>query len=137
MALHSEDRFPVADLLEQTPALDPDGQWVLTLRNHVDLTAEFLTDAEREYMLLVYARDSSLRANLGACRRLAPLVQNSRRRIELMWGHLFSLPGTPVVYYGDEIGMGAGGGAVPLAARERAAGLSPALRVRVGARIAA
>jgi maltose alpha-D-glucosyltransferase / alpha-amylase len=106
MALHMEDRFPVVDILEQTPAIPEHSQWALFLRNHDELTLEMVTDEERDYMYRVYADDRKARINLGIRRRLAPLLRNDRRRIELMNGLLFSLPGTPVLYYGDEIGMG-------------------------------
>jgi maltose alpha-D-glucosyltransferase/alpha-amylase len=106
MALHMEDRFPIVDILEQTPAIPESCQWALFLRNHDELTLEMVTDEERDYMYRVYANDAQARINLGIRRRLAPLVGNDRRRIELMNALLFSLPGTPVIYYGDEIGMG-------------------------------
>ncbi len=106
MALRMEDRYPVIDILQQTPGI-PDGcQWALFLRNHDELTLEMVTDEERDYMFRVYAHDPRARLNLGIRRRLAPLLGNGRRRIELMNGILFSLPGTPHLYYGDEIGMG-------------------------------
>ncbi len=106
MAMRMEDRFPVIDILQQTPPLPDNCQWALFLRNHDELTLEMVTDEERDYMYRVYANDPQMRLNLGIRRRLAPLLQNDRRRIELMNALLFSLPGTPVVYYGDEIGMG-------------------------------
>jgi len=106
MALRMEDRYPIIDILEQTPELPEAGQWALFLRNHDELTLEMVTDEERDYMYRVYAADPRARINLGIRRRLAPLLGNNRRRIELMNGLLFSLPGTPVIYYGDEIGMG-------------------------------
>ncbi|MHB0868997.1 MAG: maltose alpha-D-glucosyltransferase [Chloroflexota bacterium] len=106
MAIRMEDRFPVEDILAQTPPIPENSQWALFLRNHDELTLEMVTDEERDYMYRVYARDPVARINLGIRRRLAPLLGNNRRRIELMNGLLFSLPGTPVVYYGDEIGMG-------------------------------
>jgi len=106
MALHMEDRYPVIDILEQTPAIPEACQWAIFLRNHDELTLEMVTDEERDYMVGVYARDRRARINLGIRRRLAPLLNNNRRRIELMNALLFSLPGTPVLYYGDEIGMG-------------------------------
>jgi maltose alpha-D-glucosyltransferase/alpha-amylase len=106
MALRMEDRFPILDILEQTPDLPKTSQWALFLRNHDELTLEMVTDEERDYMYRVYAADPQARINLGIRRRLAPLLGNNRRRIELMNGLLFSLPGTPVIYYGDEIGMG-------------------------------
>src|SRR5260370_1045803 len=106
MAMHMEDRFPVVDILDQTPTL-PDGcQWALFLRNHDELTLEMVTDEERDYMYRAYAQENRMRINLGIRRRLAPLLGNNRRAIELMNALLFSLPGTPVLYYGDEIGMG-------------------------------
>jgi maltose alpha-D-glucosyltransferase / alpha-amylase len=106
MALHMEDRYPLVDILNQTPALPEAAQWGLFLRNHDELTLEMVTDEERDYMYRVYANDPQARINLGIRRRLAPLLGNDRRRIELMNGLLFSLPGTPIIYYGDEIGMG-------------------------------
>lgn len=106
MALRMEDRFPIIDILAQTPAIPDNCQWALFLRNHDELTLEMVTDDERDYMYRVYANDPQMRINLGIRRRLAPLLGNNRRRIELMNGLLFSLPGTPVIYYGDEIGMG-------------------------------
>ncbi len=106
MALHMEDRFPIIDILQQTPEIPDTCQWALFLRNHDELTLEMVTDEERDYMYRVYAHDAQARINLGIRRRLAPLLGNDRRRIELMNALLFSLPGTPVLYYGDEIGMG-------------------------------
>ncbi|MDH3212733.1 MAG: maltose alpha-D-glucosyltransferase [Myxococcales bacterium] len=106
MALHMEDRYPIIEILEQTPALPETCQWALFLRNHDELTLEMVTDEERDYMYRVYANDAQARINLGIRRRLGPLLGNDRRRIELMNALLFSLPGTPVIYYGDEIGMG-------------------------------
>jgi len=106
MALHMEDRYPIIDILQQTPAIPETCQWGLFLRNHDELTLEMVTDEERDYMYRVYATDSQARINLGIRRRLAPLLGNDRRRMELMNALLFSLPGTPVLYYGDEIGMG-------------------------------
>jgi maltose alpha-D-glucosyltransferase/alpha-amylase len=106
MAVHLEDRYPIVDILEQTPPIPESAQWALFLRNHDELTLETVTDEERDYMYRVYARDAQARINLGIRRRLAPLLGNDRRRIELLNGLLFSLPGTPVIYYGDEIGMG-------------------------------
>jgi maltose alpha-D-glucosyltransferase/alpha-amylase len=106
MALRMEDRLPIVDIVEQTPAIPVGAQWALFLRNHDELTLEMVTDEERDYMYRVYAGDPRARVNLGIRRRLAPLLGNHRRRIELMNGLLFSLPGTPVIYYGDEIGMG-------------------------------
>ena len=106
MSMKMEDRFPVTDILDQTPTIPRDSQWGIFLRNHDELTLEMVTDEERDYMYRVYARDPSQRINLGIRRRLAPLLENNRRQIELMNILLFSLPGTPVIYYGDEIGMG-------------------------------
>jgi maltose alpha-D-glucosyltransferase/alpha-amylase len=106
MAIRMEDRLPIVDIVEQTPAIPDNAQWALFLRNHDELTLEMVTDEERDYMYRVYANDPQARINLGIRRRLAPLLGNHRRRIELMNGLLFSLPGTPVIYYGDEIGMG-------------------------------
>jgi maltose alpha-D-glucosyltransferase/alpha-amylase len=106
MSLWMEDHYPIIDILEQTPAVPESAQWALFLRNHDELTLEMVTDEERDYMYRVYARDPRARINLGIRRRLAPLVGNNRRKIELMNILLFSLPGTPIIYYGDEIGMG-------------------------------
>jgi maltose alpha-D-glucosyltransferase / alpha-amylase len=106
MSIRMEDRFPIIDILDQTPEIPDNCQWALFLRNHDELTLEMVTDEERDYMYRVYAQDRSARINLGIRRRLAPLLENNRRTIELMNVLLFSLPGTPVIYYGDEIGMG-------------------------------
>jgi len=106
MSVHMEDRFPIIDILEQTPQIPENSQWAVFLRNHDELTLEMVTDEDRDYMYRVYAQDTQARINLGIRRRLAPLLQNNRRRIELMYGLLFSLPGAPIIYYGDEIGMG-------------------------------
>ena len=106
MALRQEDRFPIYDILEQTPAIPDNAQWALFLRNHDELTLEMVTDEERDYMYRAYAGDPQMRINMGIRRRLAPLLGNNRRRIELLNGLLMALPGTPVLYYGDEIGMG-------------------------------
>lgn len=106
MALHQEDRFPIADILAQTPAIPETCQWCLFLRNHDELTLAMITDEERDAMYSAYARDRQARLFLGIRHRLAPLLRNDRRRIELLNAILFSLPGTPVLYYGDEIGMG-------------------------------
>jgi maltose alpha-D-glucosyltransferase/alpha-amylase len=106
MALRMEDRYPMIDILRQTPAIPENCQWAVFLRNHDELTLEMVTDEERDYMYRMYAKDPQARINLGIRRRLAPLLGNDRRRIELMNGLLLSLPGTPVLYYGDEIGMG-------------------------------
>jgi maltose alpha-D-glucosyltransferase/alpha-amylase len=106
MGLRLEDRKPITEILQQTPAIPASCQWCLFLRNHDELTLEMVTDAERDYMYDLYARDKAMRLNLGIRRRLAPLLDNDRRRIELMNGMLMSMPGTPIIYYGDEIGMG-------------------------------
>ena len=106
MSLQMEDRFPIIDILDQTPAIPDNCQWAMFLRNHDELTLEMVTDEERDYMWRVYATDPTARINLGIRRRLAPLLANSRRKIELLNILLFSMPGTPVIYYGDEIGMG-------------------------------
>ncbi|HUG13407.1 MAG TPA: maltose alpha-D-glucosyltransferase [Thermomicrobiales bacterium] len=106
MAVRMEDRYPIIDILEQTPPIPDNTQWAMFLRNHDELTLEMVTDEERDYMYRAYAQDPAARINLGIRRRLAPLMANNRRRIELMNGLLFSLPGTPIIYYGDEIGMG-------------------------------
>ena len=106
MGLHLEDSRPIAEVMEHTPAIPETCQWALFLRNHDELTLEMVTDDERDYMYLAYSMDPQARLNVGIRRRLAPLVGNSRRRIELLNGLLFSFPGTPIIYYGDEIGMG-------------------------------
>jgi maltose alpha-D-glucosyltransferase / alpha-amylase len=106
MSLRMEDRYPIIDILEQTPPIPPTAQWAMFLRNHDELTLEMVTDEERDYMWRVYASDPAARINMGIRRRLAPLLENNRRKIELMNALLFSMPGTPVIYYGDEIGMG-------------------------------
>ena len=106
MALQMEDRFPIIDILDQTPAIPESCQWAMFLRNHDELTLEMVTDEERDYMWRVYANDPTARINLGIRRRLAPLLNNNRRKIELLNTMLMSMPGTPIIYYGDEIGMG-------------------------------
>ncbi|MCE2982083.1 MAG: maltose alpha-D-glucosyltransferase [Parachlamydia sp.] len=106
MAVQMEDSFPIVDILEQTPSLPAASQWALFLRNHDELTLEMVSDDERDYMYRIYAKDPQAKINLGIRRRLAPLLDNDRAKIELMNILLFSLPGTPVIYYGDEIGMG-------------------------------
>lgn len=106
MAVRLEDRKPIAEIFKQTPAIPDLCQWCLFLRNHDELTLEMVTDMERDYMYDEYARDKHMRLNLGIRRRLATLLENDRRKIELMNGLLMSLPGTPIIYYGDEIGMG-------------------------------
>ena len=106
MAIAQEDRFPITDILRQTPDIPANCQWALFLRNHDELTLEMVTDVERDYLWSTYATDPRARINLGIRRRLAPLMDNDRRKIELMNSLLLSLPGTPIIYYGDEIGMG-------------------------------
>src|SRR5919197_5500707 len=106
MAIRQEDRHPITEILRQTPDIPDNCQWGLFLRNHDELTLEMGTEEERDYMYQAYAADPKMRINVGIRRRLAPLMENSRRRIELMHSLLFTLPGTPVIYYGDEIGMG-------------------------------
>src|SRR6202012_6220635 len=106
MALRMEDRIPIVDILQQTPPIPETAQWALFLRNHDELTLEMVTDEERDYMYRMYAHIYQARLNLGIRRRLAPLLGNDRKRIELLNALLFSLPGTPVLYYGDEIGLG-------------------------------
>lgn len=106
MSVRIEDSFPITDILQQTPAIPDNCQWGLFLRNHDELTLEMVSDEDREYMYRMYAQDPEMRHNLGIRRRLAPLLGNDRRQIELLNGLLLSLPGTPVLYYGDEIAMG-------------------------------
>jgi len=106
MALRQEDRLPITDIMAQTPDIPDNCQWGLFLRNHDELTLEMVSDDERDYMYLAYSADPRMRINIGIRRRLAPLVDNNRRRIELLNSVLFSFPGTPILYYGDEIGMG-------------------------------
>src|SRR6201999_1489599 len=106
MAIRQEDRFPIIDILQETPAIPESAQWAIFLRNHDELTLEMVTDEERDYMYRAYADDPQARINLGIRHRLAPLLGNDRRLIEMMNGLLLSLPGTPVIYYGDELGMG-------------------------------
>jgi len=106
MAIGMEDRFPIIDILRQTPPIPENCQWAIFLRNHDELTLEMVTDEERDYMYRVYASDPAAHLNLGIRRRLAPLLNNDRRKLELMNALLFSLPGTPVIYCGDEIAMG-------------------------------
>ncbi|HEX4308557.1 MAG TPA: maltose alpha-D-glucosyltransferase [Acidobacteriaceae bacterium] len=106
MALRQEDRLPITDIMAQTPAIPDNCQWGLFLRNHDELTLEMVSDDERDYMYLAYSADPRMRINIGIRRRLAPLLDNNRRRIELLNSILFSFPGTPILYYGDEIGMG-------------------------------
>jgi maltose alpha-D-glucosyltransferase/alpha-amylase len=106
MGLRKEDRTPIVDIIRQTPTIPEDCQWAIFLRNHDELTLEMVTDDERDYMYREYARDPRMRVNVGIRRRLAPLMENGRRQMEAMNALLMSLPGTPVVYYGDELGMG-------------------------------
>jgi len=106
MAVRQEDRHPIVEILRQTPDIPENCQWAMFLRNHDELTLEMVTDEERDYMYQAYAADPQMRINVGIRRRLAPLLENSRRRIELLTSLLFSMPGTPTVYYGDELGMG-------------------------------
>ena len=106
MALRQEDRLPITDIMAQTPDIPPMCQWGLFLRNHDELTLEMVTNDERDYMYLAYSADPRMRINIGIRRRLAPLLDNNRRRIELLNSLLLSFPGTPIIYYGDEIGMG-------------------------------
>jgi maltose alpha-D-glucosyltransferase/alpha-amylase len=106
MALHQEDRLPITDIMAQTPAIPANCQWGLFLRNHDELTLALVSEEERDYMHIAYSNDPRMRVNGGIRRRLAPLVDNNRRRIELLNSLLLSFPGTPILYYGDEIGMG-------------------------------
>jgi maltose alpha-D-glucosyltransferase/alpha-amylase len=106
IALRREDRYPIIEIMDQTPEAPDGAQWALFLRNHDELTLEMVTDEERDFMYAEYAMDARMRINVGIRRRLAPLVDNSRRRLELLKSLLFSMRGTPVMYYGDEIGMG-------------------------------
>lgn len=106
MAVKMEDRYPIIDIIDQTPAIPDNCQWGIFLRNHDELTLEMVTDEERDYMYKVYTKDPQAKINVGIRHRLAPLLENNRSKIELMNVLLFSLPGTPIIYYGDEIGMG-------------------------------
>ena len=106
LAVKLEDRKPIIEILEQTPQIPDTCQWCIFLRNHDELTLETVTDIERAYMYDEYAVDKAMRINLGIRRRLAPMMENDRRRVELLTGLLLSMPGTPIIYYGDEIGMG-------------------------------
>ncbi len=106
MAIRKEDRTPMVDIMRQTPEIPPDCQWAVFLRNHDELTLEMVTGEERDYMYREYARDPRMRINVGIRRRLSPLMESGRRQIELMNALLMSMPGTPIIYYGDEIGMG-------------------------------
>src|SRR5690348_3439994 len=106
MAVATEDRHPITDILRQTPEIPANCQWAIFLRNHDELTLEMVTDKERDYLWNYYAADRRARINLGIRRRLAPLMERDRRRVELLNSLLLSMPGTPTLYYGDEIGMG-------------------------------
>jgi maltose alpha-D-glucosyltransferase/alpha-amylase len=106
MAVRRESRFPISEILAQTPAIPSGAQWGIFLRNHDELTLEMVTDEERDYMYSEYVKDPRMRANIGIRRRLAPLLDNDRNQLELFTALLLSLPGSPVLYYGDEIGMG-------------------------------
>jgi maltose alpha-D-glucosyltransferase/alpha-amylase len=106
LALRTEDSYPIVDIIEQTPATPANCQWLVFLRNHDELALEMVTEEEKDYLMKAYASDSNSQVNAGIRRRLAPMLNNDRRKIELLYTILFSLPGTPVIYYGDEIGMG-------------------------------
>ncbi len=106
MALAQEDRHPIIEIMAQTPSIPDSCQWAIFLRNHDELTLEMVTDEERDYMYRTYATVPRMRVNVGIRRRLAPLLDNSRDKIELMNNLLMTLPGTPILYYGDELGMG-------------------------------
>src|SRR5574337_650493 len=106
MGVRSEYRQPIIDVFKHTPDIPPACQWCLFLRHHDELTLEMCTGEERDYMYYAYARDPQMRRNIGIARRLAPLLDNDRRKIELLNSIVFTLPGTPIIYYGDEIGMG-------------------------------
>src|SRR5438067_12489573 len=106
MALRKEDRTPIVEIMRQTPPIPNGCQWAIFLRNHDELTLEMVTSEERDYMYREYARDPRMRINVGIRRRLSPLMESGRRQIELMNALLMSMPGTPIIYYGDELGMG-------------------------------
>ncbi len=106
MAIAQEDRYPIVEILQQTPDIPPTCQWAIFLRNHDELTLEMVTDRERDYMYQAYAADARARVNVGIRRRLAPLMENDAAKIQLMNSLLLSMPGSPTVYYGDELGMG-------------------------------
>jgi maltose alpha-D-glucosyltransferase/alpha-amylase len=139
MAVRGEDRLPILDIFTHTPPIPPNCQWALFLRNHDELTLEMVTNEERDYMYYAYAGDPHMKLNLGIRRRLAPLLENDRRRIELLNCLLFTLPGSPIIYYGDEIGMGdniylgdRNGVRTPMQwSRDRNAGLSTAEESRL------
>src|SRR5437763_12473950 len=106
MSLQMEDRYPITDIFDQTPEIPENCQWAIFLRNHDELTLEMVTDEERDYMYKVYAKDPRMKANIGIRRRLAPLLENSKDQMELFTAPLLSLPGSQLLYYGDEIVMG-------------------------------
>ena len=106
MAMHTEDNHPIVDIIDQTPDAPENGQWALFLRNHDSVGLEMVTEEEKDYLYKAYASDPNTKHNIGIHRRLAPMLDNDRRKIELMYTLLFSLPGSPIIYYGDEIGMG-------------------------------
>ena len=106
LALRTEDSYPIVDIMEQTPETPHNSQWALFLRNHDEMGLEMVTEEEKDYLFKAYANDADTKFNVGIRRRLAPLMNNDRRKLELLHSILFSLPGTPVLYYGDEIGMG-------------------------------
>src|SRR3569833_86002 len=106
MAVQQEDRYPITDIFDQTPPIPGNCQWAIFLRNHDELTLEMVTDEERDFMYAEYAKDPRMKANIGIRRRLAPLLDNARDQMELFTSLLLSLPGSPVLFYGDEIGMG-------------------------------
>ena len=106
MSLRREERAPITEILERTPDIPAGAQWGIFLRNHDELTLEMVTDEDRDYMWAEYAKDPRMRRNVGISRRLFPLLENDRRQAELLHALLLSLPGTPILYYGDEIGMG-------------------------------
>jgi maltose alpha-D-glucosyltransferase/alpha-amylase len=106
LGLRTEDSYPIVDIIEQTPLTPPNSQWALFLRNHDEIGLEMVSEEEKDYLFKAYANDPNTKHNLGIRRRLAPLMNNDRRKVELLYTILFSLPGTPVIYYGDEIGMG-------------------------------
>jgi maltose alpha-D-glucosyltransferase/alpha-amylase len=106
MAMRQESRTPIVEIMESTPGISDQNQWAIFLRNHDELTLEMVTDAERDYMYFEYAKDPRMKINVGIRRRLAPLLENGRRQIEMLNSLLFSMPGSPFLYYGDEIGMG-------------------------------
>jgi maltose alpha-D-glucosyltransferase/alpha-amylase len=106
MAVALEDRYPIAEIMRQTPDIPDNCQWAIFLRNHDELTLEMVTDRERDYMYKMYAQEPRMRVNVGIRRRLATLLNNDADRLKLMYSLLLSMPGSPILYYGDEIGMG-------------------------------